>query len=394
MKELNDYCDVITCGVAKRPEYVKKGIPFLSSKNVKEDRFILDHYNYVSKEDYLTLTKHNKPEIGDVLYTRVGSFGEAAVVNLDFDFAIFVSLTLIKPKKNILDARYLMYYLNSPRIRDLANKSTSGIGVQNLNVNAVRKFPICIKPLTEQKAIAEKLDKAQEIIRYNEEIIAQCDALTQSLFIDMFGDPVKNEKGWEKKTLECFAKKEKNAIVDGPFGSSIKESDYIENGIPIIRINNIRNDAFFDDEYKYLSETKYNELIRSKVNFEDIIIARVGNTIGKACIFKQHFKALLSTTGVCKISINQDNYNLEFIFKQITFPTFKNYIISNVQGAGQPYLNLSKIKNFELINPPIALQNQFAERVAAIEAQKQLAQESLVKSQELFGSLLQQSFNN
>jgi len=114
--KLKDVCEVITCGVAKRPVYVEDGVPFLSSKNVKEDRFILDHYNFVSKRDYLKLTKHNKPEKGDVLYTRVGSFGQAAVVDFDFDFAIFVSLTLIKPKKEILDSRYLMHYLNNPFI--------------------------------------------------------------------------------------------------------------------------------------------------------------------------------------------------------------------------------------------------------------------------------------
>jgi len=73
MMVLNDICNVITCGVAKRPEYIEKGVPFLSSKNVKSDRFILNAYNHVSKEDYLSLTKNNKPEVDDILYTRVGS---------------------------------------------------------------------------------------------------------------------------------------------------------------------------------------------------------------------------------------------------------------------------------------------------------------------------------
>ena len=139
-KILDEICEVITCGVAKRPEYVSSGIPFLSSKNVKKDRFILDHYNFISENDYKQLTKHNKPEKGDVLYTRVGSFGEAAVVDFDFKFAVFVSLTLIKPKHNIVNARYLMHYLNSPDIVKLAESSTSGIGVQNLNVNVVKKI--------------------------------------------------------------------------------------------------------------------------------------------------------------------------------------------------------------------------------------------------------------
>ena len=208
----------------------------------------------------------------------------------------------------------------------------------------------------------------------------------------MFGDPVKNEKGWEKKTLEGFAKKEKNSIVDGPFGASIKENDYFEKGIPIIRINNIR-DKYYDNEYKFLKEEKYNELIRSKVDFEDILVARVGNTIGKSCIFDKKFKALLSTTGVCKISVDQNKNNLIFVFKQIRFTSFIRYIQSKIQGAGQPYLNLKMIKNFELINPPLSLQTEFANRIAKIEEQKNLAQEELAKSEKLFQSLLQKAFN-
>ena len=80
---LKEVTNLVTCGVAKRPDYVDDGVPFLSAKNVKNGEIVYRDYNYISQETHETLTKHNKPEIGDILYTRVGSVGEAAVIEKD-----------------------------------------------------------------------------------------------------------------------------------------------------------------------------------------------------------------------------------------------------------------------------------------------------------------------
>jgi type I restriction enzyme S subunit len=96
MKCLDEVCDLITCGVAARPKYVEEGIPFLSAKNVKDGQIIWSGYNCISEITHKELTKNNKPIKGDVLYTRVGSYGEAAVIEDDYEFSVFVSLTLIK----------------------------------------------------------------------------------------------------------------------------------------------------------------------------------------------------------------------------------------------------------------------------------------------------------
>jgi len=354
-----------------------------------------------SRPKYIPISFYNRLkngliEIDDILIVKDGATtGKISYVNDDFPLpkaAINEHVFKLKVDKCKIFSKYAFYFLYSSNGNRQILSDFRGATVGGISKEILDKVEIPLPPLAEQKAIVAKLDKADEIKRLNQKLIEKYDALTQSLFIDMFGDPVQNEREWCKEKLEYFAKREKNSIVDGPFGSSIKETDYIDVGIPIIRINNIRNDKFYDKEYKFLSEKKYLELIRSKIDFEDIIMARVGNTIGKSCIFDKKFKALLSTTGVCKISVDQDKFNLIFIAKQLSFKTYKNYIISNVQGAGQPYLNLSKIKNFQLINPPIELQNQFAERVKAIEAQKKLAQDALTKSETLFNSLLQASF--
>jgi len=121
-RKLDEVCELITCGVAARPEYVEDGIPFLSAKNVKEGQIIWSGYNYISEKTHKELTKNNKPLLGDILYTRVGSYGEAAVVEDDYEFSVFVSLTLIKVDKKVLNNYFLKHYLNSDFVKRLAKK--------------------------------------------------------------------------------------------------------------------------------------------------------------------------------------------------------------------------------------------------------------------------------
>lgn len=170
---LDDACDLITCGVAAKPNYVEVGVPFLSAKNVKRGEIVWSGYNCVAKKTHDELTKNNKPLKGDILYTRVGSYGEAAVVEEDIEFSVFVSLTLIKPTKHLLDNYFLKYYLNSSGVKEFAKRSISSSGVGNLNVGTVREFPINLPSLAEQANIVASLHKVINESRRLESIYQQ-----------------------------------------------------------------------------------------------------------------------------------------------------------------------------------------------------------------------------
>lgn len=160
-----DLCAVLTCGYASTPTYVSKenGMPFISAKNVKPYRFMPDDHNYISYELYKKLTQSAKPEKGDILLTRVGAgIGEAAIIDTDLDFAIYVSLTLIKLINNtIIDNRYILYWLNSPIGVISAKKNIYGKNASqgNLNVKNVKNFLVPLPPLAEQKRIVAKLEE-------------------------------------------------------------------------------------------------------------------------------------------------------------------------------------------------------------------------------------------
>ncbi|GAA0860054.1 restriction endonuclease subunit S [Clostridium baratii] len=165
VKKLKELTDVLRCGVASTPTYVEKGIPFLSAQNVQDGKISLHKYNYISEEYHKKLTKNDKPQKGDILYSRVGAnYGIAAVVEVEFEFSIYVSLTLIRIKKEYNSVFY-KYLLNSEFIRKQADVGVfQGGGVPNLNVKVVEKFNMIVPPKFEQDRIASILSTVDEKI--------------------------------------------------------------------------------------------------------------------------------------------------------------------------------------------------------------------------------------
>lgn len=158
---LSEICNV-SDGTHQTPKYVENGIPFISAQNVKPYKFIPEIHRDVSYEDYLDYNKQVSPEKGDILMTRVGAgIGEAAIIDQQFDFSIYVSLTLIKCYLPQYDMAYLLNVLNSPLGNALAKKKTLGKGASqgNLNLCFIRELVLPLPPLAEQNRIVAKMEQ-------------------------------------------------------------------------------------------------------------------------------------------------------------------------------------------------------------------------------------------
>ena len=263
-----DACEILTCGVASTPKYVDEeiGIPFLSAQNVRDGEVVLNKYKYISKEFHEKLTSKNKPTKGDLLYSRVGAkYGEAGVVEHNFEFSVYVSVTLIRAKKEILNNYFLKHYLNSPRIKELAKQSITSSGVPNLNVKSVREFPVPIPPLNQQKQIVGILDKAFAAIDTAKANAEQNLQNAKELFESYLQNVFENKgDDWEEKKIEDLSNGKK-AIVSGPFGSNLKVADYREEGVPMIRLQNVGKGYFIDKSIKYVDSSKAEELNKETV---------------------------------------------------------------------------------------------------------------------------------
>ncbi len=153
------------------------------------------------------MTKKNKPQKGDILYSRVGAkFGEAGVVEHDFEFSVYVSVTLIRPLAEKLNAYYFKYYLNSPMIKSLAKSSITSSGVPNLNVKSVREFPIFYPSLKKQLHIVNEirnLEKATSYIINKYELKAQnLEELKKSILQKAFAGELTSKEITINKEIE------------------------------------------------------------------------------------------------------------------------------------------------------------------------------------------------
>ncbi|EAJ7141092.1 restriction endonuclease subunit S [Campylobacter jejuni] len=189
-KSLGEIC-FITDGTHKTPNYIETGIPFLSVKNISKGFFDLSDLKYISLEEHNKLTKRAKPEFGDILICRIGTLGKAIKVSLEFEFSIFVSLGLLKPKVKII-SDYLVYFLNSYFVEIWINNNKVGGGTHTakLNLNILEKCPIALPSLKEQEQIAKHLDfvfeKAKALKELYTKELQDYEELKQSLLDKAF----------------------------------------------------------------------------------------------------------------------------------------------------------------------------------------------------------------
>jgi type I restriction enzyme S subunit len=369
-KKLDDICELITCGVAAKPQYVSDGIPFLSAKNVKEGKIVWSGYNYVSEKTHIELTKNNKPKVGDILYTRVGSYGEACVIEDDIEFSIFVSLTLIKVDNFFLNSYYLKHYLNSDYVKRLAKKSISGSGVGNLNVGTVRNFPILLPPLPEQERIVSIIDAAFVTISKAKANAEQNLKNSKELF-DSYLQGVFENGNWETKTL--------NEISDNLDSKRVPITKNVRNegSIPYYGASGIVDyvsDYLFEEDLLCVSEDGANLLARTY----PIAFSISGKTWVNNHAHVLRFKNMVSQKFV------------ELYLNSIKLNDF-------VSGMAQPKLNQTMLNKIPIPFPSLKEQGKIVSSFDALSSETQKLQtiyHTKIKDlEELKKSVLQKAFS-
>ena len=302
---------------------------------------------------------------------------------VDFPFKVKSSaLKILKAVKDKADIKYLYYKMQTIKFEAEQHK--------RYWISKYSQIEIPLPSIATQQRIAAILDQADAIIQNNRAIVQKYDALTQSLFLDMFGDPVKNEKGWEVVQVENVASNEKHSIKAGPFGSSLKKEFYVEKGYKIYGQEQVIKDDMSYGDY-YIDEKKYKELESCRVKEGDILISLVG-TYGKVSIIPDNFEEGIINPRLMKISPNKNIIRPDFLKFLLQSSYVEKQLKNHSRGGTMDIINVGIIRKLFIPLPSLEMQNQFAERVAVIEAQKQKAQLELAKSEELFQSLLQRAF--
>jgi type I restriction enzyme S subunit len=194
--DLDDITQFITDGTHQTPTYTESGRMFLSAQNVKPFKFMPENHKYISELAYEECTKGKKPELGDLLVGRVGSKGEAAVIDRKLEFAYYVSLGFIKTFKNLTNPDFLAIVMNSPYGNQYATGNMSSIGASagNYNLGRMRSFPIPFPPLEEQKAIVENVEALMQKCQALEQEIKTSEANVQMLMQAVLKEAFESKK--------------------------------------------------------------------------------------------------------------------------------------------------------------------------------------------------------
>lgn len=278
--------------------------------------------------------------------------------------------------------KYLYWFLKGKT--DYLNSLGRGATFKEISKSIVQSIELPLPPLDEQKRIAQNLDLASEIVKGYKEQLTELDKLVQSVFYDMFGDPVDNLMKWDKVSLgEACIK-----ITDGKHGGCNFEED---SGYYFVGAREIRNGQICYDTAPQITKEHFEKSYR-RCNLEkgDLVLVNTGATIGKSAIARSDLseKTLLQkSVALFKTDINV----LLPIFLQCCY-TLNSEMYRVKNASAQPNLLLSKIKETKIILPPLPLQTRFASIVTEIEAQKAQIQHALTEAENLFNSLMQEYF--
>lgn len=363
--KLGDVCEFINGDRGKNypssKDFVDKGIPFINAGHVQNNDISFENMNYISKEKFNKLGS-GKVKKNDILYCLRGSLGKNAIVNIE-EGAIASSLVILRSKTEDIDVNYLIKYLNSNYIKEQILKYNNGSSQPNLSAASVKNFNIYLPNYEKQKEISRILDKAQQLIDKRKEQIEALDELVKSKFIEMFGDPILNKKGWEVKRL--------GEVCEMKAGKNIKAADIYPENIgelyPCYGGNGLRG---------YVKEYSHDGNIP--------LIGRQGALCGNVKYAQGKFYATEHAV-VTQPKIEMNSYWLYFILEQLDLNRLST-------GAAQPGLTVGKLNEVELPISPIELQNKFEEFALQVDKLKFEMEKSLKELEDNFNSLMQKAF--
>ncbi|MBW2428344.1 MAG: restriction endonuclease subunit S [Deltaproteobacteria bacterium] len=267
-------------------------------------------------------------------------------------------------------------------------KFIKGATRQKLNKSNASEIPITLPSLAEQKRIAAILDKADAIRRKRRQAMQLADEFLRSVFLDMFGDPVINPNKWDMKSIGSIAIK----FSDGPFGSNLKTSHYVDAGIRVVRLQNIGVDEFLDYDRKYISLAHFRKLIKHRCIPGDLIIGTLGEPNLRACILPPYIAEALNKADCIQFRVDPDQATSEYVCSLINQPGMLTLAYSLMHGQTRTRISMGTLKNLKIPVPPIFEQKRFS---SIYHHQKKIIskyKKTLIESDTFFASLNQKAF--
>lgn len=354
------------------------GKPLPESERKSEGQYPVYGANGIKSRTDFSYVNHQSIIVG-----RKGSAGELNLTEEKFwplDVTYFVTFD---EKKYDLGFLYrLLASLNLPKLAKGVKPGLNRNDVYSISV----KIPDSIN---EQKRIAQIIDAADVLRQKRNETIRLLDDYLKSVFLEMFGDPIRNPKGWQLEPVKNVC----DRLSDGPFGSKLKTKHYVEKGVRVIRLQNIGINEFKDADRTCISEEYYkNELKGYSCKPGEIVIATLGDPNIRACVIPDSIPLSINKADCIHCIPNNLVLNSDYLVALLNLPQFHHSFHKLVHGQTRGRVSSGQLKNVKIPVPTMELQERFSEIVM----KKRLLEKSmLLQSEELedqFQALMQKAF--
>ncbi|MFI3201477.1 MAG: restriction endonuclease subunit S [Eubacteriales bacterium] len=326
----------------------------------------------------------------DILVSTVRpNLNAVAVNNIHEEIPVIASTgyCVLRCKSEILP-QYLFAFCKANQFIEELVKVAKGASYPAVSNGDVKNLKIPLPPLEIQEKIAKNLDLASNLVKLHKTKLKELDKLIQSVFYDMFGDPVMNEMGWEVETIKNLCSK----IGSGATPKGGKES-YKDFGISLIRSMNVHNGYFKYKDLAFIDEIQAKQLDNVSVIKDDVLINITGASVARTCIVPEDILPARVNQHVsilrCKNSIKPIYLNC-LLANDVSQLALLHIGTSN--GATREAITKSQLEDFKMIVPPIRLQQKFSTIVTEIEKQKSQVQKALDDAEILYNSLMQEYF--
>ena len=373
LETLDEVSDVIDPYPSHRaPKLDPKGVPYLGIGDFDDNGNILKISRYVvptaleEQKETFSLKK------GDLALGRVASIGKVIKLNPKQDYTISPTLAIIQPK---IKPDFLRQVMLGNYFQEQLNANVHGSTRNSVGIQTVRKIIVGVPKGIEIEKISSILANIESQNEVYKKIIKQTKfvkaGLMKKLFIKgighnkfkkvkwYFGKEIEIPEEWEIKQLSELCDN-KNDIVAGPFGSNLLVDDYVEKGTPILRLQNIQRNNFINKNIKFVSKHKAEELKYHSYLPGDIILAKLGDPIGKTCVVPDNFPSGIVVADVVRIRVSNKNADKIFVEYVLNSNACKKQHIMEKIGTTRPRVNLEQIRKLIFPCPPIKEQKDIS----------------------------------
>jgi len=388
--EIGKIAEHIRNGLSLKQTKEKNGLPITRIETIWNEVIDPDRVGYAGikpgeKDSWLL-------KEGDILISHINSkthLGKCALYASFPEKLIHgMNLLCLRSDKNKAVPNYLIRILQSPEFRaKIPSITKDSVNQSSFNVTNFRKLTIPTPPLAEQKRIAAILDKAGDIRRKRQEAIKLADDFLRATFLDMFGDPVTNPKGWDKKKIEELSIRVTKG--ESPKWQGFK---YQDNGTCFITSENVLWGTLGRNKRKYIPEAFHTKLRRSQLKENDLLINLVGASVGRVCLVPPEVLPANINQAVSVTTLDINQVMPSFVLQQILTPQIQNKLLGNAVDFARANISLTNIRELELLVPPFRKQELWMELTSKATSTTEAQNAFSNKGTMLFNSFTQRAF--